>query len=164
MARIKFLAPRASGPDHYRWIADRAILKANGRPSAIRVWRERVLAVNPAGCLKCGSQHKLHVHHADSWAGNVARRLDPLNGAPLCAAHHREFHRLHGRDNVTQEQLHDYLGYPAIEREVIETEIAPPRDPQLAQAYHLIMAGKLVAARSIITREISRLQKVEEQP
>jgi hypothetical protein len=153
---LKSVRVRNSGSKHYRWVSDRSLVE-KWRDGRILKWRKQVLAANHYRCMKCGSAENLHVHHADSWDKNRSRRFDPLNGVPLCASHHREFHKLHGRDSVTQEQLHEYLNYPAIERDVIETKLERPANYRLAAIFDLIVAGDLEKAREYIDQEIKRL-------
>lgn len=145
------------GRNHYRWVEDRSLLKS--RPASLKKWRVGVIRGNPGGCFKCGSEEHLHAHHADSYAAYPERRLHPLNGVPLCSRHHREFHAIHGRDNTTQEQLHEYLGYPTIDRRLIETPFQMPAAPALRLIADLILDGNLDDAVWYIQREIARLRK-----
>jgi hypothetical protein len=155
--RRSFIARR--GSKHYRWIEDRNLIKS--RPASIKKWRAGIISGNPGGCFKCGSEERLHAHHADSYAGSSARRLDPLNGVPLCSLHHREFHAIHGRDNTTQEQLHEYLGYPDVDRDLVESPLLMPTDPKLRLIAELIMDGNLDDAVWHLQREIARLKATE---
>ena len=147
---------RAYGCNHYRWKSDRSDIA--GRPSSARRWARRVIQNNPGGCLKCRSNDNLHAHHADAWSLRPDRRNDPTNGAPLCATHHREFHRLFGREHNTQEQLHQYLEFPDIEREVIDNPIVRPSDPLLGNIFDLVVTGQLEEARQQIENRISQLK------
>lgn len=142
------------GEKHYRWVADRR--KVTGRPSSIKRWRQGVL--RDSVCFKCGAANQLHAHHADSYSGSPSRRLDPTNGVALCARHHREFHAIYGRDEVRQEQLHEYLGYPPIERTVIDLPLAIPSDEHLRLITEAVVSGDLEKARWYIEREILRIR------
>jgi hypothetical protein len=135
-------------------VADRR--KVTGRPSSIKRWRQGVL--RDSVCFKCGAANQLHAHHADSYSGSPSRRLDPTNGVALCARHHREFHAIYGRDEVRQEQLHEYLGYPPIERTVIDLPLAIPSDEHLRLITEAVVSGDLEKARWYIEREIARIK------
>lgn len=153
-------SPVNVGVDHYRWVADRSLV-GRWRNFATRKWAARVLVINPGGCFKCGSNERLHVHHADGWTTHPHRRLDISNGVPLCAVHHREFHRLYGRDGSYQEDLHEYLGYPPFERNVIDIDKTRPVSRALARIFDLIMSGDLLAAQADLEREIWRLESTK---
>ena len=154
---------RPSGESHYRWIADRS--KVRWRPFAVKVWSRSVIATC-AFCARCGTSSNLHAHHADGWSANLLRRLDLTNGIALCVTHHREFHRQYGRQDNTQEQLHEYLGFPVIDRGVIDTKLERPQATGLARIFDgVVNAGRkgdaledLRKARWYLDRYISNLE------
>lgn len=70
-------------------------------------------------CVKCGSTEHLHAHHIYPKNQYPNRKLDTLNGVPLCGKCHREFHHLYGH-KCTLKNLADYVGmnenvYKAVE-------------------------------------------------
>lgn len=145
-----------SGDQHYRWNPNRDAVVVS-RPSAVRGWARRVIRGHRGRCLKCGSTIKPRAHHADGWSFSPERRFDLTNGACLCSYHHREFHRICGRERNTQEQLHAYLGWPPIEREVINTIVERP-DGNLGFIFDLLMIGELQEALLHLKLEIKQLE------
>lgn len=84
--------PKASRENHYRWIADRAMLvkKENRYDYAYIEWLTQVRARDGRKCRiandSCGGM--LEVHHILSWAEYPELRYEVNNGITLCHAHH----------------------------------------------------------------------------
>lgn len=87
-----------SGPDNPRWNPARsAQRRANKRGHQADEWRMRVFARDGHQCLRCGAGDGLHAHHLLAWREHPALRLDLDNGATLCGACHRRYHREFGK-------------------------------------------------------------------
>lgn len=85
------------GVDNPRTITDPERIKEKKRTlAAHRAWRNLVIKRNPA-CLKCGATDKLHAHHLEGYSDKPSLRINPDNGATLCADCHMQFHVKYGR-------------------------------------------------------------------
>lgn len=60
-------------------------------------------------CVKCGSTEHLHAHHIYPRNQYPDKKLDILNGVPLCGKCHREFHHLYGH-KCSLKDLANYVG------------------------------------------------------
>ena len=74
--------------------------RSNARASG--EWeRNRLVVLERDGrrCVQCGSDHRLHVHHRESWEPGQAGPHEPDNLETLCASCHRKRHPVpHGPD------------------------------------------------------------------
>ena len=75
-----------------------------------RLWREAVFARDNWTCQKTGVKGgKLHPHHIKNFASFPELRFAIDNGITLSEKAHREFHKIYGVRNNTQEQLDKFL-------------------------------------------------------
>lgn len=76
----------------------------------IRLWREAVFARDNWLCQKYLERGgKLQSHHIKNFSQYPELRFAIDNGVTLSEKAHREFHRIYGRKNNTQEQLLEFL-------------------------------------------------------
>lgn len=62
----------------------------------VLAWRAAVLERDGHQCTKCSSPDQLHAHHIVRWVDAPWLRIEPSNGATLCADCHIEVHSKHG--------------------------------------------------------------------
>ena len=75
-----------------------------------RLWREAVFARDNWTCQKYGIKGgKLRVHHIHNFADYPELRFAIDNGITFLDKAHREFHKIYGRKNNTEEQLLKFL-------------------------------------------------------
>ena len=73
-------------------------------------WQQQVKERANFTCEKCGVRGGiLHSHHKDGYNWCKERRTDISNGACLCEHCHREFHKIYGQGNNTEEQYKKFL-------------------------------------------------------
>jgi hypothetical protein len=66
----------------------------------------RVASYSCDVCKRYGG--KLNAHHLDGWNWCVEKRFDLSNLVCLCEMHHKEFHKLYGNKNNTNEQYQEF--------------------------------------------------------
>jgi 5-methylcytosine-specific restriction endonuclease McrA len=71
-------------------------------------WARKVKQ-NGMKCLVCGDTNDLQAHHIEprSYASSLELSLE--NGAVLCGSHHREFHKIYGKDSVDRLNLLEWI-------------------------------------------------------
>lgn len=74
----------------------------------INIWRTQVFQRDGYKCVCCGKDRKLNAHHKDGWHWCKERRIDVDNGVALCEEHHKEFHKMYGNKNNTEEQFNEF--------------------------------------------------------
>jgi len=80
----------------------------------MKLWREALLIRDNFTCQKCGQNGgKLQAHHILNFSIYLDLRFDINNGIILCKKCHKEFHKIYGRKDNTQEQLIKFLQYTA---------------------------------------------------
>ena len=73
-------------------------------------WQQQVKEKANFTCEKCGTRGgTLHSHHKDGYNWCKGRRTDISNGACLCESCHREFHKIYGQGDNTEEQYKKFL-------------------------------------------------------
>ena len=109
--RIGNRPPIKSGKEHYNWKGGITPLNDKIRKSIeYKLWRKSVFERDNFICQKYGtSGGKLIAHHINNFAEKEDLRLAIDNGITLSEKAHKEFHRLYGIKNNTQEQLIEFL-------------------------------------------------------
>lgn len=80
------------------------------RDSGLPPWRLFVFSRDDFTCQVCGERGgDLEAHHLESYADNVAARMDPDNGVTLCKACHRAFHKANGYGGNTKFQYEEWI-------------------------------------------------------
>ena len=73
-------------------------------------WRLSVFERDNWTCQKHNIKgNKLRAHHIQNFASNQELRFDINNGVTLSEKAHREFHKIYGIRNNTQEQMNEFL-------------------------------------------------------
>lgn len=103
------------GPEHPRWIEDRALvhqtMKSRVWSTDDVAWAEQVYQDHGYACYLTGRKGKLAAHHLYSRARFPEYRFHPLNGVCLLRELHVEFHSIYGKRRFTPE---DFVKYAAI--------------------------------------------------
>lgn len=78
--------------------------------SEYKEWIVSVYEKDNYTCQCCG-QHggKLNAHHKDGYNWCIERRIDIDNGVTLCEDCHKEFHRIYGKGNNTEQQFIEFI-------------------------------------------------------
>lgn len=71
-------------------------------------WRNSVFERDNYRCVCCGEKGRINAHHKDGWHWCKERRIDIDNGVTLCEEHHKEFHKIYGNKNNTEEQFNEF--------------------------------------------------------
>jgi hypothetical protein len=93
---VRKLIEKNSGKNHWRWIADRSLLKKNNgseedrRSSAYVTWRKNIWTRDKYKCRIANEdcKGKIEAHHILSWREYPELRYQDNNGITLCHAHH----------------------------------------------------------------------------
>lgn len=72
------------------------------------LWKKEVKKRDGNICQICNSSEKLHAHHLENYASNMALRLVLDNGVTLCQIHHNLFHHQYGKTNNTRVQFNEF--------------------------------------------------------
>lgn len=77
-----------------------------------RYWSKQVKERDLHTCQKCNKKKKprtLHAHHIYNFSSHIELRYEISNGITFCSKCHKEFHKIFGNKNNTQEQINNYL-------------------------------------------------------
>lgn len=73
-------------------------------------WRKEVFNRDNYTCLICNQYGgTLNAHHLDGWGWCKERRFDITNGVTLCVSCHKNYHKIYGVLNNTEEQFEEYI-------------------------------------------------------
>lgn len=84
---------KIQGKKHYRWIADRELLKVSEKKHLDTKYKYWMLAVKKRDSWNCKMNNEdcsgaLHAHHILRWSEHPNLRYDVNNGITLCKYHH----------------------------------------------------------------------------
>ena len=78
-------------------------------------WIKDVYKKDNYTCQCCGARNgngkkiKLNAHHKDGYNWCIERRVDVTNGVTLCEDCHKEFHKIYGKKDNTEEQYNEWI-------------------------------------------------------
>jgi hypothetical protein len=74
-----------------------------------KIWRNSVFEKDNYICQICYYKGAgLNAHHLDGYNWCKERRFDKTNGITLCKKCHKNFHKIYGRGNNTEQQFLEY--------------------------------------------------------
>lgn len=102
-----------SGEKHWNWqggITPFYWKLKNSIKSELNKWRKEVFKRDNYTCQKTGIRGgKIHPHHIRNFIDYPKLRIDLDNGITLSEKAHREFHKIYGKKDNTQEQLEEFF-------------------------------------------------------
>lgn len=101
------------GPKNPRWnpeITDEKRYRDRTDAKA-KAWRTAVFERDEYTCRKCGKKDggRLNAHHLDGWHWCKEKRYDQENGVCMCIKCHKQFHKIYGQKNVTEQQFNEWI-------------------------------------------------------
>jgi len=77
--------------------------------NAYKKFKEECFKLWGKECEKCGANKDLCIHHINNFSNNPGIRFEPGNGCILCKECHILFHKIYGKENNNNEQLHNFM-------------------------------------------------------
>lgn len=98
------------GESHWNYNSENQGIQKKRLWKEYKDWRLSVFEKDNYTCQKCNQKgQKLAAHHIKSYAANPEYRLDIQNGACLCSACHKEFHKIYGLRNTDEKMFFQYI-------------------------------------------------------